>query len=77
MTSSFPTVTYGVPVPAAGTLLPFQGDLHAHSSYSDGNEDGATQTPLQGAAELRRAAATARVTGQGRWQEQVGWEQYS
>ncbi|MGI4865993.1 MAG: T9SS type A sorting domain-containing protein [Janthinobacterium lividum] len=40
------TVAYTVPVPAAGTLLPFRGNIHAHSSYSDGNQDAAA-TPLQ------------------------------
>ena len=38
---------YTLPVPPAGTLLPFRGNLHAHSSYSDGNQDGAAVTPLQ------------------------------
>ena len=46
-TSFFATVVYNVPVPPAGTLLPFRGNLHAHSSYSDGNQDGAAVTPLQ------------------------------
>jgi hypothetical protein len=40
------SVSYGLPVPPAGTLLPFRGNLHAHSAYSDGNQDAAA-TPLQ------------------------------
>ncbi|MDO7846279.1 CehA/McbA family metallohydrolase [Hymenobacter sp. M29] len=47
MTSFFATVVYGVPVPPVGTLLPFRGNIHAHSSYSDGNQDGLAVTPLQ------------------------------
>ncbi|MFC7670673.1 hypothetical protein ACFQT0_27290 [Hymenobacter humi] len=39
--------TYTVPVPPVGTLLPFRGNIHAHSSYSDGNQDGLATTPLQ------------------------------
>ena len=46
-TSFFAFTTYSVPVPPVGTLLPFRGNLHAHSSYSDGNQDGAAVTPLQ------------------------------
>jgi hypothetical protein len=46
-TSFFANVTYTVPVPPAGTLLPFRGNIHAHSSYSDGNQDGTLTTPLQ------------------------------
>lgn len=42
----FASTTYTVPVPPVGTLLPFRGNLHAHSSYSDGNQDVAA-TPLQ------------------------------
>ncbi|WP_046245427.1 CehA/McbA family metallohydrolase [Hymenobacter terrenus] len=47
MTSFFATVVYNVPVPPVGTLLPFRGNIHAHSSYSDGNQDGLATTPLQ------------------------------
>ncbi|MCI1189803.1 CehA/McbA family metallohydrolase [Hymenobacter sp. DH14] len=47
LTSFFATVVYTVPVPPVGTLLPFRGNLHAHSSYSDGNQDGTLTTPLQ------------------------------
>ena len=46
-TSFFATTTYTVPVPPVGTLLPFRGNIHAHSSYSDGNQDGLAVTPLQ------------------------------
>ena len=46
LTSFSTSVAYGVPVPPVGTLLPFRGTLHAHSSYSDGNQDAAA-TPLQ------------------------------
>ncbi|MFC6225628.1 T9SS type A sorting domain-containing protein [Hymenobacter artigasi] len=46
-TSFFANTSYTVPVPPVGTLLPFRGNLHAHSSYSDGNQDGAAVTPLQ------------------------------
>ena len=41
------TTPFALPVPPVGTLLPFRGNLHAHSSYSDGNQDGAAVTPLQ------------------------------
>jgi hypothetical protein len=47
LTSFSASVVYAVPVPPVGTLLPFRGNLHAHSSYSDGNQDGAAVTPLQ------------------------------
>jgi hypothetical protein len=47
LTSFFASVVYGVPVPPAGTLLPFRGNLHSHSGYSDGNQDGRSPTPLQ------------------------------
>jgi Secretion system C-terminal sorting domain len=47
LTTSVATATYTVPVPPAGTLLPFRGNLHAHSAYSDGNQDNLTFTPLQ------------------------------
>ncbi len=40
------SVAYGVPVPPVGTLVHFRGNMHAHSSYSDGNQDAAA-TPLQ------------------------------
>lgn len=46
-TSFFANTTYAVPVPPVGTLLPFRGNIHAHSSYSDGNQDGLAVTPLQ------------------------------
>jgi hypothetical protein len=46
LTSLVVSNLYTVPVPPAGTLLPFRGTLHAHSAYSDGNQDGAA-TPLQ------------------------------
>ncbi|GAB3879292.1 hypothetical protein GCM10028824_42510 [Hymenobacter segetis] len=46
-TSFFANTTYTVPVPPVGTLLPFRGNIHAHSSYSDGNQDGLAVTPLQ------------------------------
>ncbi|MDO7850398.1 T9SS type A sorting domain-containing protein [Hymenobacter convexus] len=46
-TSFFATAVYTVPVPPVGTLLAFRGNIHAHSSYSDGNQDGAAVTPLQ------------------------------
>lgn len=46
LTTFAATASYGLPVPAAGTLLPFRGNIHAHSSYSDGNQDAAA-TPLQ------------------------------
>jgi hypothetical protein len=41
------SVSYGVPVPPAGTLLAFRGNIHAHSTYSDGNQDGNAATPLE------------------------------
>jgi hypothetical protein len=47
LTTPAATATYTVPVPVAGTLLPFRGNLHAHSSYSDGNQDNTLTTPLQ------------------------------
>ncbi len=46
LTSAPTSASYTVPVPAAGTLLPWRGNLHAHSAYSDGNQDAAA-TPLQ------------------------------
>jgi len=46
-TSFFASTSYTVPVPPVGTLLPFRGNIHAHSSYSDGNQDGLAVTPLQ------------------------------
>ena len=48
--ASFATTTYTVPVPPVGTLLPFRGNIHAHSAYSDGNQDAGSSgasTPLQ------------------------------
>ena len=46
-TSFFAFTSYIVPVPPAGTLLPFRGNLHSHSGYSDGNQDGQSPTPSQ------------------------------
>ena len=46
-TSFFASTAYTVPVPPVGTLLPFRGNIHAHSSYSDGNQDGLATTPMQ------------------------------
>ena len=36
-----------MPVPLVGPLLSFRGNIHAHSSYSDGNQDRLAVTPLQ------------------------------
>lgn len=46
LTAFSTSVAYGVPVPPVGTLLLWRGNMHAHSSYSDGNQDAAA-TPLQ------------------------------
>ena len=47
LTTAPATATLALPVPPAGSLLPFRGNIHAHSSYSDGNQDGTATTPLQ------------------------------
>ncbi|MGI4873084.1 MAG: T9SS type A sorting domain-containing protein [Janthinobacterium lividum] len=46
VTSTPTTAALFLPTPPVGTLLHFRGNIHAHSSFSDGNQD-ATGTPLQ------------------------------
>jgi hypothetical protein len=47
LTAAPAVATLLLPLPPAGSLLAFRGNIHAHSSYSDGNQDGTAATPLQ------------------------------
>ena len=47
LTASPAGATQLLPLPPVGSLLYFRGNIHAHSSYSDGNQDGTAATPLQ------------------------------